>query len=88
MLREILLIILTILAYSVLVSPVLKSMTADIKSLKLKNTISECSNQILRKENLNLKQRVRRLERRMQYANECNDNSNNMYNNRSTIHNR
>lgn len=88
MTRDILLIILTILAYSVLVSPVLKSMTADIKSLKLKNTISECSNQILRKENLNLKQKVRRLERRIQYANECNDNSNNMYNNSSAIHNR
>ena len=88
MTREILLIILTILAYSVLVSPVLTSMTADIESLKLKNTISECSNQILRKENLDLKQRVRRLERRIQYANECNDNSNNMYNNSSTIHNR
>ena len=83
MTREILLIILTILAYSVLVSPVLKSMTADIKSLKLKNTISECNNQILRKENLNLKQKVRRLERRMQYANECNDNNNNLHNNNS-----
>ena len=62
MTREILLIILTILAYSVLVSPVLKSMTADIKSLKLKNTISECSNQILRKENEILKRKINKLE--------------------------
>ena len=87
MTRDILLIILTVLAYSVLVLPVLKSMTNDIKSLKFKNTISESSNQILRKENLNLKQKVRRLERRIQYANECNDNRNNLHNDSGAMHN-
>lgn len=87
MTRDILLIILTILIYSVLVMPLVKSMAKDIASLKFKNTISESSNQVLRKENLNLKQKVRRLERRMQYANECNDNSYNLRNDSGNIHN-
>lgn len=85
---KIILIILTIIAYTAFIMPGYFEMQENIKGLELKNTISECSNQILRKENLNLKQKVRRLERRIQYANECNDNSNNMYNNSSAIHNR
>lgn len=68
------LIILTIIAYTVFIMPGYFEMQETIKGLEYKNTISESSNHILRKENLILKQKIKRLERKIQLANECNDN--------------
>lgn len=68
------LIILTIIAYTIFIMPGYFEMQETIKGLEYKNTISESSNHILRKENLILKQKIKRLERKIQFANECNDN--------------
>lgn len=68
------LIILTVIAYTVFIMPGYFEMQETIKGLEYKNTISESSNHILRKENLILKQKIKRLERKIQLANECNDN--------------
>ena len=59
---KIILIILTIIAYTVFITPAYFEMQENIKGLEYKNTISESSNHILRKENEILKRKINKLE--------------------------
>lgn len=83
---EMLLILLTVFACYLITAPIIDKIIKDNKSLEFKNMVSEKSNKILRKENLILKQKLRKLERRMQYD-KCNANSDNMCNDSSAMHN-
>ena len=59
---KIILIILTIIAYTVFIMPAYFEMQENIKGLEYKNIISESSNHILRKENEILKRKINKLE--------------------------
>ena len=62
MVITIILIILTIIAYTVFITRANFKMQENIKGLEYKNTISESSNHILRKENEILKRKINKLE--------------------------